>query len=119
VTDSDGRAGPRAPITDFRPSPAVRARTALFEAGFELAGVKLQQFGERLFEVADASPGTPRDELVRCAARGIDGGALAVLAEEPELCDRALDRPALTVNDAAYCALHALGLALLDAHGRR
>lgn len=119
MTDPDGRAGRRAPITDFAPSPAVRGRTALFEAGFELAGVKLQRFAERLFQVADASPRAPSDELIRCAVRDIDGGALAVVAEEPELCDRALDRPARTVNDAAYRALHALGLALLDGHGRR
>jgi hypothetical protein len=118
MTDPDGRAGGRAPITDFEPSPAVRARTALFEAGFELAGVKLQRFAERLFQVADASPGTPREDLIRCAVQDIDGGALAVVAEEPELCDRTLDRPATTVNDAAYRALHAVGLALLHAHGR-
>lgn len=100
----------------FQPSPAMAAKLALFEAGLELAGVRVQQFAERLLEVADASPAAAPGQLVRAAVAGLDGGALALVAEEPELCNRRLSRAATTVQEAADTVVDALGLALLDAH---
>jgi hypothetical protein len=103
-------------MSQFEASPAVVARQALFDAGLELAGVRLQLFAERLLQAAGASPDAHCDELVRTALRDVDGGALALVAEEPELRDRRLSQPATTVSEAAESALQALGLALLDAH---
>lgn len=99
-----------------QPSQAMAAKLALFEAGLELAGVRVQQFAERLLEVAETSPATPPAQLVRAAVADLDGGALALVAEEPELCNRRLSRAATTVQEAADTAVDALGLALLDAH---
>jgi hypothetical protein len=101
------------------PSSANTAKNALFEAGLELAGVRLQEFAERLLQAADESPQAPCHELVRKAVRGIDGGALAVVADEPELCDRPLGRRVTSVNTAAEDVLHALGLELLGADQKR
>jgi hypothetical protein len=114
VTGRDGRAGRRAPVTHSAPSAATRAKAALLEIGLELAGVRLQLFAERLFQAADASPQARADELVSSALRAIEGGALAVVAEEPELADRRLRRPALTVHEAAKNTLDALAAALLQ-----
>jgi hypothetical protein len=49
----------------FQPTPAMVAKRVLFDAGFELAGVRLQLFAERLLVAADASPDASCDELVR------------------------------------------------------
>jgi hypothetical protein len=103
-------------MSQFEPS-RMDAKRALFEAGLEFAGVRLQLFAERLLQAADASPDASRDEVVRSAVRDIDDGALALVAEEPELRDRQLSHPAMTVTEAAETALHALGLVLLD-YGR-
>ena len=99
-------------------SPAMAARCALFEAGLELAGVRVQQFAERLLQAAEASPAASPDHLVRATVTDLAGGALAVVADEPELCNRRLSRAATSVQEAADTAVHALGLALLDAHMR-
>lgn len=95
----------------------MAARSALFAVGFELAGVRLQLFAERLFQAADASPDASCDELVRTAMEAIYGGALALAADEPDLSSLRLSAPATTVQEAAETAVHALGVALL--HGRR
>jgi hypothetical protein len=47
--------GPPA-MPQLHSSPAVAARCALFEVGLELAGVRAQQFAERLLQAADALP---------------------------------------------------------------
>jgi hypothetical protein len=97
----------------------MAAKRALFEAGLELAGIRVQQFAERLLQVADASPAGSPDQLVRAAVADLDGGALAVVAEETELCNRRLSRSATTVQEAADTAVDALGRALLEAHRKR
>jgi len=117
VIDRGGRAGRRAPTTHSEPSAAARAQAALFATGFELAGVQLQRFAERLLQAADASPEASVEELVRTAVRDIEDGAVALVAEEPELRDRRLARAARTVSEAADGVVHELGVALLEAHG--
>ena len=84
--------------------------------GFELAGVKLQRFAERLLQAADASPEASVEDLVRSAVRDIEDGAVALVAEEPDLRDRRLGRAARTVSEAADGVVHELGVALLEAH---
>ena len=116
MIDRGGRAARRAPIAHSEPSAAARAQAALFAAGFELAGVKLQRFAERLLQAADASPEASVDALVRTAVRDIEDGAVALVAEEPELRDRRLARAARTVSEAADRVVHELGVALLDVH---
>lgn len=95
------------------------AQHALYEAGLELAGVRLQLFAQRLLQAADAAPDAPCDELVRTALRDIDDGAVALVADVPELRDRLLSRPAMSVSEAAETALEALGHLLLAAHRAR
>jgi hypothetical protein len=106
-------------MTEFAHSHAIVARHALFEAGLELAGVRLQLFAERLLAAADAWPEAPTDEIVRRAVHDIDDGALALVAEGPELRDRRLNSPAVTVAEAAETTLQAFGCALVQAHRRR
>jgi hypothetical protein len=119
VIEHGERAGRRAPITHSEPSAAMRAKAALFAMGFELAGVKLQRFAERLVQAADASPEASAEDLVRTAVEDIEDGAIALVAEEPELRDRRLARAATTVSDAADGVVYEVGVALLDAHGPR
>jgi hypothetical protein len=106
-------------MTEFEHSHAIVAKHALFEAGLELAGVRLQLFAEQLLAAAEASPEAPADELVRTAVHDIDDGALALVADEPELRDRRLNSPAMTVAEAAEATLQAFGCALVQAHRRR
>jgi hypothetical protein len=61
-------------MADSELTPALLARRALFNAGLELPGRRLQLFTQRLLAAADASPQDPADELVRHAIRGIDDG---------------------------------------------
>jgi hypothetical protein len=104
-------------MSDFESSPAMVVKRALFDAGLELAGVRLQLFAERLLQAADDAPGASLDALVRTALREIDGGALAVIVDEPQLHDRPLSRHAKTVTEAAELVLHSVGVAILEAHG--
>jgi hypothetical protein len=104
-------------MTELEPS-RMDAKRALFAAGLQFAGVRLQLFAERLLEAADASPTVSRDELIRAAVRDLDDGAVALVVEEPELRDRRLSRPAMTVTEAAEGVLHALGRALLNSRGK-
>jgi hypothetical protein len=121
VRHPDGRAPRRAPIIATGPasrlqaSPALVAQRALFDAGLELAGVRIQQFAERFLQAADRTPEASCDELVRAAVGHIEGGAVAFVADEPELCERQLNTPASTVQEAAQRVLHALGITLLKA----
>lgn len=106
-------------MSEIEHNPAMLAKRALFDAGLELAGVRLQLFAERLLEAADASPGVPSDELARGAVRDIDDGSITLVAEEPELGDRLLSHPAMSVCEAAETALQELGCVLLEAHRQR
>ena len=101
-------------MANFEPRPQMTAQTVLYEAGLELAGVRLQAFTEHLLEAARTSPQASRDQLVRIAARHVDGGALAIVADEPELRERRLSRAVMTVQEAAETALHAIASELLD-----
>lgn len=100
-------------------SIAMAAKRALFETGLELAGVRVQEFAERLLQSAEASPAARPEQLVRATMADVDGGTVALVADEPELCARRLSRAAKTVQEAADAAVHAFGLALLDAHMRQ
>jgi hypothetical protein len=106
-------------MTGLEPTPALLANRALFNAGLELPGRRLQHFAQRLLAAADASPEDPADELVRHAMTGIEDGPAALVAEEPELRDQPLTPPAATVSEAAETALYALGAQLVEFHRQR
>ena len=103
-------------MSDFLHSHHSMAQRALFEAGFELAGVRFQSFAERLQAAADAAPTASTEELTGHATDGIEGGALAVIAEEPALGDYRLAEPETSVSEAASAVLCAVAQRLLDAH---
>jgi hypothetical protein len=94
----------------------MAARSALFEAGLELAGVRLQVFAERLLQAAHASPQASCAEFVRAALHEFDNDALIIVADEPELWRRRLSHPVGTAYEAAEDVLCGLALALLKAH---
>jgi hypothetical protein len=93
------------------------AKRALYETGFELAGVRLQDFAEAVLVAVDASPTASVDQLVDRALKDIEGDPIALVAEEPLLRDLPLAAPARTVSEAAETALHALARRLLDVSG--
>lgn len=69
--------------------------------------------------LADESPEASAHELVATTLSTVEAGALAVVAQEPDLYDRLLPRPGRTLKEAAEQALHGLGEQLVIAHRRR
>ena len=97
----------------------ARARRALFQAGHELPGQRLEVFAAEVLTLAEVrSDGTPAD-IVASIIDSIEEGLTALVAEEPELGELVLALPARSVTEAAAQALHALGERLVIAHRRR
>ena len=70
-----------------------------------------------MLAAADASPAASTEELASRATQGIEGGALAIIAEEPALVDYRLAEPETSVSEAAAAVLCAGAQRLLDARG--
>lgn len=102
-------------MTDFLPDRSRKAKTALFDVGFELAGVRLQVFAERLLAAAEASPDVSVDQLAQATMEAIEGGPLALVAEEPALAHYRLAEPAGSASEAAEAALRCLAQRLVTA----
>ena len=72
----------------------ARARRALFHAGHELSGRRLEVFAARLLALTEVKPDETPADLVASVTSGADENPVRIVAEEPELRELVLAFPA-------------------------
>jgi hypothetical protein len=99
---------------DAAESPAGRAKRLLAAIGFELPGRRAIDFAVRLRTPQEGVSETS-DVRIRRAMAAIEDGPVALVAENPELRDEPLPKPATTVAEAAEGVVFAFGERLIAA----
>jgi hypothetical protein len=89
--------------------PAQEAKRVLFALGMELPGLRTIALAERLLAATSEEHGA---RIARAIA-GIEDGAVALVAAEPELRCMRLPRPAMSVGEAADVVVRLLSERIL------